>query len=195
MKTRALGLAGLLLANTVLAEVPAHSGRAFGSSVSAITIELYSDFQCPSCKWLYDNTLKPLIANYAAKGRVYLVERYFPLPIHAYARQAACYACAADRVGKYEQVCEVLFRKQDDWGKSGKVDETACSVLTPAEAAKVRALAKDPSVMAEVQQDMDLGARNHISGTPTMLITRNGKSYPVGPVSFPVLSRFLDSLR
>jgi protein-disulfide isomerase len=190
MKLRALILATLLLSTPVFADAPAASGRFIGSTVSATTIELYSDFQCPSCKWLYENTLKPLLA----KGGVYLVERYFPLPIHAYAKQAACYACAADRVGKYEQVCDVLFKKQEDWGKTGKVDETVCSVLTAAEAAKVRALAKDPSVMAEVQKDIDLGMRNHISGTPTMLVSHNGKTYTIGPVSFPILSRFLDSL-
>ena len=190
MKLRGLVLVTLLLANTVFADAPRGSGRYFGSSVSATTIELYSDFQCPTCKWLYENTLKPLLA----KGGVYLIERYFPLPGHAYAKEAACYACAADRVGKYEQVCEVLFKKQDDWGKTGKVEETVCSVLTPAEAAKVRTLAKDPSVMAEVQKDVDLGLSKHISGTPTMLVSHNGKTYTIGPVSFPILSRFLDSL-
>jgi len=195
MKIRAILLVALLLANAVFADTPARSGRVLGSAVSAITIELYSDFQCPSCKWLYENTLGPLIANYVGKSRVYLVERYFPLPVHAHAKEAACYACAADRIGKYEQVCDVLFRRQDEWSKTGKVDETVCSVLSASEAAKVRALAKDPSVMAEVQKDMDLGTKNRISGTPTMVISHNGKSYQVGPVSFGVLSRLLDSLK
>jgi hypothetical protein len=40
---------------------------------------------------------------------VYLVQREYPLPIHAYARQAACYACAAERIGRYQEVCDQLF--------------------------------------------------------------------------------------
>jgi protein-disulfide isomerase len=196
MKLRAVVLAGLLLGNSVFADAPVHSGRVLGSPVSAITIDLYHDFQCPGCKALYEQTIRPLIANYVLKGRVYLVEHYYPLPYHAYAKQAACLACAADRVGKYEQVCEVLFKKQEEWEKTGKVEETVCSVLTPAEAAKVRALAKDPGVMAEVQKDIALGQQHAVNGTPTMLITRGGKTYTIStPVSYSMLSRVLDNLK
>ena len=194
MKHRALVLAVLSLSNTLFGQAPARSGRTFGPPVSAITIDLYSDFQCPHCKKLYEETLRPLIQNYASKGRVYLVEHYFPLPMHAYARPAACYACAADRIGKYEQVCDVLFKQQDEWSRTGKVDETACSVLTASEAAQVRALAKTASVAAEVQRDVDLGLSSKVGGTPTMLISYNGKTYPVGDVSYSMLSRLLDSL-
>ncbi len=194
MKNRALILTALLFANTLFGEAPARTSRTFGTPVASITIDLYSDFQCPGCKQLYEETLRPLIQNYASKGRVYLVEHYYPLPMHAYARPAACYACAADRIGKYEQVCDILFKKQDDWGRTGKVDETVCSVLTASEAAQVRALAKTASVAAEVQRDVDLGMNSKVGGTPTMLISHNGKTYPVGVVSYSMLSRFLDSL-
>ena len=194
MKIRALALVSVLLASTTFAQAPARSGRVLGTAVAGITIDLYSDFQCPGCKKLYQETIRPLIDNYVAKGRVYLIEHYYPLPMHAYAKPAACYACAADRIGKYQQVCDVLFKKQDEWASSGKVDETVCSVLTPAEAARVRALAKDASVATEVQEDIDLGLRNKIAGTPTMLITHNGKTVAAGVVSYAILSRYLDSL-
>ena len=190
MKLRVLALTALLLTNTGLA------GPTLGTGASAITIDLYHDFQCPACKVLYEQTLKPLIANYVKTGRVYLVEHYYPLPMHAHAREAACLACAADRIGKYEVVCDVLFRKQQEWEKSGKVEETVCSVLTPAEAAKVRMLAKDPSVKAEVDKDIALGGHHRVSGTPTMLITRGGKTYTIAtPVSYSMLTRVLDNLR
>jgi protein-disulfide isomerase len=194
MKRRAIALTVILLANSLFAQ-PARSGRIFGTQISATTIDLYSDFQCPHCKALYEQTLRPLIENYAKKGRVYLVEHYYPLPGHQYAVPAACYACAADRIGKYEQVCDVLFKKQDEWSRTGNVDEAACSVLTPAEAKQVRALVKDPSVMAEVQKDVVLGNTLRISGTPTMLVAHGGKTVPVGEVSYSILSRYLDSLR
>ena len=196
MKLRALLLAGLLLGNSMFADAPVRSGRVLGSPVSAITIDLYHDFQCPGCKVLYEQTIRPLIANYVEKGRVYLVEHYYPLPIHAHAKEAACYACAADRIGKYEQVCEILFKKQDEWSRTGKVDETVCSVLTPAESAKIRALVKDPTVMAEVQRDLTLGQQHGVNGTPTMLITKNGKTYTIStPVSYSMLTRVIDNLR
>src|SRR5208282_1711452 len=116
-----------------------------------ILIDIYSDFQCPACKALHENTLGQLAYDYVDKGKVYLVHHEFPLPQHAHAMEAACYACAASRVGKYQQVSDVLFRSQQTWAANGKVDETVCGVLTPAEAKKVRALAKDPAITAEVQ--------------------------------------------
>lgn len=184
-----------LLAGVVFAQSPAPSGKTLGTAVAGITIEVFSDFQCPGCKALYEQTMGPLIQDYVRTGRVYLVQRDYPLPQHTYAKQAACYACAANRVGKYEQVCDVLFKKQDSWGTTGKVDETVCSVLTAAEAAKVRALAKDPVILAEVEKDMSLGLRARISSTPTMLISHNGKTQAVpGAVSYPILRRYLDSL-
>ncbi len=97
------------------------------------------------------------------RARAYLIQHEFPLPQHAYAKTAACYACAADRVGKYGEVCDVLFKKQEEWEKDGKVDQAACSVLTPAEAAKVRTLAKDPEILAQVQKDMDLGMKARLT--------------------------------
>jgi protein-disulfide isomerase len=195
MKIRAAIPLVFLLSSGAFGQSQPASGRSMGTEMAAISIEVFSDFQCPTCKILYEKTLVPLIQDYVKTGRVHLIERTFPLPQHAYAKPAACYACAADRIGKYEQVCDVLFRKQDSWSVTGKVDETVCSVLTPAEAAKVRALAKDPAIMAEVERDMNLGMRLGIHATPTMIIAHSGQSNPVsGAVSYPILRRYLDQL-
>jgi protein-disulfide isomerase len=84
--------------------------KSMGVVTAPISIEVFSDFQCPACKALYEQTLRPLTQDYVIAGKVYLVHRDFPLPIHAHAREAACYACAAGRIGKYEQACDVLFK-------------------------------------------------------------------------------------
>lgn len=169
--------------------------RAIGSATAPITMEVFSDYQCGHCKALYEQALVPLMNDYVRAGKVYLVHREFPLPQHPYAREAACLACAANRIGKYERVCDVLFRTQDSWSANGKVAETACSVLTADEAKKVLALAKDPSVIAEVQQDLALGRSLNINATPTVLLTHKGQRFPIpGGVSYPILRRFLDQL-
>ena len=166
MKTRAVVMIFLLLAVTVFGQSPVKSGREMGTAAAAIRIEVFSDFQCPHCKELYEKTLTPLIKDYVDTGRAFLVHRDFPLPNHQYAFPAACYACAAERIGKYQEVCDVLFRKQESWAVTGKVDETACSVLTPAEAAKVRALAKDPVILAQIEKDVDLGTKARLAADP-----------------------------
>ncbi|HMD48584.1 MAG TPA: thioredoxin domain-containing protein [Bryobacteraceae bacterium] len=166
-----------------------------GSASSPIKMEVFSDYQCPGCKALYESTLRPLIDNYVDKGKVYLVHYEFPLPMHAYAMQAACYALAARRIGKYDQVSDVLFRQQQSWSATGKVGDAACSVLSADEAKKVRALVQDPSIAAEVQTDIQLGRAAHVDGTPTVIVTHGAKQYrvPTG-AGYQILSRFLDSL-
>lgn len=184
-----------IIVGLALAESPAKVTKVMGTPVSAITVEVYSDFQCPKCKFLHENWMGPLIRDYVRTGRVYLIQREFPLTQHAYAKTAACYACAADRVGKYGEVCDVLFKKQEEWEKDGKVDQTACSVLTPSEAVKVRALAKDPAILAQVQKDLDLGMQVPVRATPTVIVSYKGKHYPVDVMgSYSIFTRFLDSL-
>ncbi len=169
--------------------------KSIGMSTAPISIEVFSDFQCPTCKALYEQTLRPLTDDYVAKGKVYLVHRDFPLPQHAHAREAACYACAAGSVGKYEAACDVLFKRQEAWAADGKVGETVCSVLSPSEAKTVRALAKDPKIIASVEHDIQLGQFAGVQQTPTMVITYKSQRYPVsGAVSYDLLRRFLDQL-
>ena|SRR5580658_2144809 len=159
-----------------------------------ILMDVYSDFQCPTCKFAYETMLSPLVHEYVDKGKIYLVHHEYPLPQHARAMEAACYACAASRVGKYEQVCDVLFHQQETWANNGKVDETVCSVLTPAEAKKVRALAKDPAIVAEVRQDIQTGQSLQVNQTPTMILTHRGKQYRIPVANYDLLRRFIDQL-
>jgi protein-disulfide isomerase len=184
----------LVLAVAALGQQPAPSGKTIGLAVAKVTVEVFSDYQCPHCKEFYEKTLKPLIGEYARHNKIYFIHREFPLPGHQYAKEAACLACAAERVGKYEQVCDALFRDQDSWGKSGKVADTACSALSPAEAKRVRVLAHDPAVIAEVDHDIALGQNLKLGGTPAMFIKSAGQSYPAGAVSYPVLRRVVEQL-
>jgi protein-disulfide isomerase len=169
--------------------------KVMGTPIAAITIDVYSDFQCPKCKYLHENWMPALIHDYVLTGKVYLIQHEFPLTQHQYAKTAACYACAAERVGKYGEVCDVLFKKQQEWEKDGKVEQTACSVLTPTEAAKVRALAKDPAILSEIQKDLDQGMKLPLTETPTVIVTYKGRHYPANVKSdYKYFARLLDSL-
>jgi protein-disulfide isomerase len=183
----------LLLAPALLfAQSPA-KGKAAGSASAPITIEVFSDFQCPSCKVLHEEALEPLMRDYVAAGKVYLVRHEFPLPAHAYARDAAAWATAAARIGRYEQVAKALFASQAAWTASGKLDEVVARALTPAEAQAVRKLVKDPGIGIEIQRDVAAGTAAGIHQTPTMFIRRGSTQYPLaGAVRYELLRRFLD---
>jgi protein-disulfide isomerase len=174
---------------------PAEIVKSVGTFTAPISIEVFSDFQCPMCKTLYEQTLRPLEDDYVAKGKVYLLHRDFPLPMHAHAREAACYACAAGKLGKYEAACSVLFKQQGAWSVDGKVGDTVCSILSPNEAKQVRQLATEPQITASVDHDIQLGQMAKVQQTPTIVITYKGQHYPItGAVNYDLLRRFLDQL-
>jgi protein-disulfide isomerase len=136
--------------------------------------------------------------DFVASGKVCIVSREFPLniPAHKYSREAANYATAAARIGKYDAVANALFHTQESWGASGKVWETVASVLTPEQQKKVQALAGDPSVLAEVQADVSYGTSSGINGTPTLFVSRGSKRYPVtgGVLAYNLLKSMIDDL-
>ena len=169
--------------------------KSFGNPSAPVTIELFSDFQCPACRALHMQELPLIMRDFVNPGKAYLVYKEFPLTQHAHSKEAATLACASARVGKYEQVADVLFQNQPSWETSGKVFETVASVLTPAERTKVQAMAKDPSVLKEVEDDLQEGQLERVNQTPTIIIIRNGKKYPIGgPLNYDLLKRFIDEL-
>jgi len=185
----------LSLLPALVAAPSVDKGKAFGNPSAPITIELFSDFQCPSCRALHMGLLPALIRDYVVPGKAYLVYKEYPLPGHSHSREAAAYACAAARVGKYEQVADVLFQNQPSWSADGKVFETVAAALTPAEQKKVQLLAKDPGVLSEVDQDVQEGQSERVNATPTMIIVRGAKKYPIaGDLNYNLLRGFLDGL-
>jgi len=171
-------------------------GKGVGVASAPLKIDVFSDFQCPSCKASYEETLRPLKNEYVAKGKVYLVHHDFPLQQHAYARQAAAYANAAARVNKYEEVSRELFRQQGVWSANGQIDSILAGVLKPDELKKVRSLLTDPKILADIEQDIALGKKRNVSQTPTMIVSYKGREYPVvGNVpDYGILRKFLDDL-
>jgi protein-disulfide isomerase len=185
----------LALAALAISAFAAFTTKSLGQSSAPVTIELFSDYQCPSCKGLHDQTVGPLIADYVRTGKVYLIHREFPLPMHQFSRLAASYAAAAYRIGKYEEVGNALFAHQAAWSVTGKVDEVVAGVLSAADMKKVRELAKQPAIEEEINYEIGLGRNANVDQTPTMIISHKGKKYPIkGTVTYSILRKFIDDL-
>jgi protein-disulfide isomerase len=179
MKRYALALALLLPCFAAVPEID--KAKAMGSPTAPVTMEVFASFDCPHCRDLHDNTLPMIARDYVVPGKVYLVSREFPLSgqYHPFAREAANYAVAAARIGKYTQVADALFRNQAAWSVNGKVWDTVAAVLTPAEQKKVEALVKDPGVVAEVEREYQEGVAAGVNATPTVIVTQGTKRYPI----------------
>ena len=93
-----------------VASVPDVDPReAVGSKSAPVVMEVFSDFQCPACKSLYESTNRQLMDSYVNTGKVYLIHRDFPLPMHSHSKEAAQYSRAAAQIGKLEAVEDVLI--------------------------------------------------------------------------------------
>jgi protein-disulfide isomerase len=177
----------------VVSDVDPH--KAFGSKNAPVIMEVFSDFQCPACKTLFTTTNRQLMDDYVSSGKVYLIHRDFPLPMHAYSRIAARYGRAAAQIGKAEAVEQVLFQNQEKWEQSGDVDGTVASVLSPAEMTKVRALVKGGTLENMIDKDYALGQGYRVNQTPTTVFHCKGQTYPYsGVMSYEILKGFLDQL-
>jgi protein-disulfide isomerase len=171
------------------------SSKAYGSKNAPVVMEIFSDFQCPACKALFTGTNQKLMDEYVSTGKVYLVHRDFPLPMHAYSRVAASYARAAAHIGKGEAVEQALFQKQEVWEANGDVKGTVASVLSPADMKRVQALVDGKTLEPLVDKDKQIGTGVPVTQTPTTVFHAKGQTFPyAGSITYQVLKDFLDQL-
>jgi hypothetical protein len=191
--------------------------KAIGTRGAPITMIVFSDYECPSCRSLYEQTLRPLIADYVANGKVYLVHRDFPLQMHRYSWEAARWVNAAATIGKYPDVEAALYDNQNSWVADGNIEKYVAGVLSSSEMKHVQKLMEPcrPEVaglrpnwtggepVADacpldifIERDYAQGMKIPVQATPTYLFMYKGQTYPAGSgvVSWPLLRQFMDQL-
>jgi protein-disulfide isomerase len=165
-----------------------------GSPSAAVTLEIYSDYECPACADFYVKTYPLLVANYVRTGKIRILHRDFPLPQHPYAVLAARYANAAGETGNYDVAVMQLFKTQAEWASNGNVDSALMKVLSPGVMQEVRRLVSSGRE-AGIASDQSAGYRDSLNQTPTLVIVARGKREKVAPIpSFAALKSYLDSL-
>ena len=93
-----------------------------GKPGAPVRLEVFSDFQCPSCRAFYLETIRPLLKEYGQDNKVCFIYHDFPLNVHKYAFEASRYAVAALRLGRDQwlRVCEALYVDQAEVGGGRK---------------------------------------------------------------------------
>jgi len=195
--------------------------KTLGNKNAPIAMEVFSDYQCPACRGLFEQTLRPMINDYVAQGKVYLIHRDFPLPIaaHTHSWEAARWANAAAKIGKFQDVDAALFDNQLLWSGSGDIEKYVSATLNATDFKRVQTLMagscmNDPGPVLNpanlpagpsghacaldnyIEQDVNLGKQVPVTQTPTMAITYKGQKYPAtsGLITWPILKEYFDSL-
>jgi protein-disulfide isomerase len=151
------------------------SDHVFGKTDSKVVFTEYGDFQCPGCGGMHP-TVKTLIEKY--EGQITFVFRNFPLTqIHPNALVAAAAAESAGLQGKYWEMHDMLFEKQDAW--KGVAVKDRINVFTGyakdlgLDEAKFKTDIASENVSKKVSYDLALGKKVGVSSTPTFIL--NGK--------------------
>lgn len=158
-----------------------------GRADAPVLIEEYGDFQCPPCGFFHP-ILKRIEGEYEAQVRV--VFRHFPLPtIHKHAIEAARAAEAAALQGKFWQMHDMLFEKQNEWKEAAEA-RTIFQKYARTLGLDLDKFTRDMDsapVTTRVMNDEQQGTARGVTGTPSVFV--NGRSLP-----FEVLMNY-DKLR
>lgn len=195
MRHSKLYAAALLVLLPCLAAIPEiDKNKTLGNPLAPVRIEIFGDFTCMHCKKLHEEMLPQLMKDYVTPGKVYIVDRAFPLQGHQFSREAFHYAVAAARIGKYQPVADALYARQDVWAQNGNVWGAVASVLSATDQKKVQALATDPAVLAEVDAEYQEGIASGVNETPSLIITAKGKRTLLPPApDYRLLKSMIDA--
>ena len=172
--------------------------KSAGSRQAPVTIEVFSDYQCPQCRVFYLDTARQLMDTYIPAGKVYYVHRDFPLSMHSHSREAARWASAAAIAGVFPTAEQALYSKQEEWGSSGRIEDALASALSATDMKKVRAVqaTQGAQIDAAIAKDMALGESRGVNGTPSIYVLHKGQTTPLPPggVNYSLLKQYIDYL-
>jgi protein-disulfide isomerase len=160
--------AGAPVSSEVLVRENSH--RLSTADDGRVTLVEFLDFECESCRTAFP-IVEQLRNEYA--GRVTFVTRYFPIPSHSNAENAAVAVEAAARQGRFEAMYQRMFETQAEWGEQqeSKVDvfRGFAADLGLDMAAYDRAIT-DPATLERVLADKRDGEAAGVHGTPTFFL-------------------------
>lgn len=138
---------------------------------SKVTLIEYRDFQCPSC-----GSNAPRIAKLAEdyKDKVKVIFRTIPLDIHPNALSAAAAAESAGLQGKYHEMSDLLFEKQNEWAYADANKRTDLYISYAKELGLNEAKFKEDMGSSKVKEkinfDKTVAAKATVKGTPSFYL-------------------------
>jgi protein-disulfide isomerase len=147
-----------------------------GRADAPVQFDEFSDFQCPTCGAMH-GVVKQLVEKYPSQ--VGVAFRHFPLrEMHKHAVEAARAAEAAGMQGKFWEMHDLIYEKQNEWKDA---DDVRAIFMRYAQSLGLDmsrfASDMDGSVIAmRIGTDVQLGQARGIHGTPTFFI--NGRELP-----------------
>ncbi len=159
--------------NEPTAASPGHvaDGLMLGAVDAPVTVELWSDFQCPACG-LFTETMEPsLVRDYVVTGKVRLA--YHDLSfLGSESVDAAVAARVAAQSNRFWAYHDYLFANQrgEQQGAFNQARLEAIATTVGLDLDQFRAGQKDPAIRQAVQQQQAIGAASGVAQTPTLIV-------------------------
>jgi protein-disulfide isomerase len=153
-------------------------GESFrGDSGARVAIIEYADFECPYCGEYERKTFPQILSDYIETGKVKYFYRDLPLPMHARALPAARAARCAGEQGKYWEMHDSLFAKQNALSAPAVLDRAQTLGL---DTAKFSECLSSEKYTVDIQKSALEAQKMGIDGTPTFFL---GVVEPSGDVT------------
>lgn len=141
-----------------------------------VTFVEFLDFECEGCRAAYP-AIEELRDRYG--DRITFVVRNFPL--HANSVEAASAAEAAAEQGKFEEMYQMLFETQLEWGEKSESQREVFFGFAEdldLDMEEFAAIYDDPATVEKIRRDKADGTALGVQGTPTFFL--NGEKLEVG---------------
>jgi protein-disulfide isomerase len=148
-----------------------------GMPTARVTVEEFSDFQCPACGAL-EPGLRRVMKDY--DDRVHFVFRNFPLQMHKYAFLAARAAEAAGQQGKFWEMHDMLYDNQKEWSEAmePRVQFSSYATRLGLDVQRFKADMERQDLAERINADLQRGNSVGVKGTPTVYL--NGRELVPG---------------
>ena len=163
-------------------KISADNDPIIGSLDAPITIIEFSDFQCPFCARFHTQTLPLILEEYIEQGKVKLVFRDFPIQsIHPNALPASVAAECANEQGKFREMHDMLFEKQNEWNdlESAKTLSLFSQYASnmQLEQKTFDSCLTSGKYIEEIKNDLNDGREYGVSGTPGFFVGNDQVGY------------------
>lgn len=165
-------------------ERPMADGKTMGNPDAPVLIEVFEDFQCPSCKQYSESIESQVIDNYVANGDVYYVYRFFPFLDDQAAgnesNQAANASMCAAEQNRFWDYHDMLFANWNGENQGAFIDKrlVAFAEALNLDMESFNSCFQSNEYRGLIQEDLNDGRSRGVQGTPAVFV--NGQQLAPG---------------
>lgn len=170
-----------------------------GNPNAPIVFVEYSDFDCPFCKRFHEDSMKKLMDEYGATGKVAWVYRHFPLEqLHPNApRIALASECVAELAGNdgFWKFADLIFGEREITEQTDVTKLADYAAQAGANEADFTACMTENRHTDKVEADFADGASAGVQGTPHTFVLFGGQQGVVnGAQPYDVVKQLTENL-